>query len=383
MKLFKYNTVLLMMFGGLVGAGMAYATPSAPTPGPSVGHRPVVTGLVLGVVDAGGIYKGDMTLSSTSLKPGEGIGLFNAAGGPNGMDVDGDLDKAGAHCVWYRVDTNGVETVVQDPGPNDRNCSYTIQSGDVGHKIKNVITIFSDQDSATQKGYTLNPIASMPVETVSANSVTWNLVPLTIEVNGKTHPGDAGFPTSGFSQATFKLAGMPATGTTWTSSHANVAVTPDGQVTFNDVVSGPVTIKGESTSGLKAEYTFTLNRWFTGFGQMKLNFADAEAYCQNRGEEIAKQDRANASDHPDRPGKSMVSEWGNMAHYTAGSNIVATTSYHPYEGQWARAKMNGTYQDRVVLHLQVHTYTTWWSTKPYFESVESKIPRYVMCERTL
>ncbi|MEG0171507.1 MAG: hypothetical protein RR774_05805, partial [Acinetobacter sp.] len=149
----------------------AYATPSAPTPGPSVGHRPVVTGLILGASDVGGIYKGDMTLSSTSLKPGEGISLASAAGGPNGMDVDGDLDKFGAHCVWYRVDNQGVETVVKDPGPNDRNCSYTIQASDAGFKIKNVITIFSDQDVATQKGYTLNPIGSMPVETVSANNV--------------------------------------------------------------------------------------------------------------------------------------------------------------------------------------------------------------------
>lgn len=376
MKLFKYNTVLLlMMFGGLVGAGMAYATPSAPTPGPSVGHRPVVTGLVLGASDAGGIYKGDMTLSSTSLKPGEGIGLFNAAGGPNAMDVDGDLDKAGAHCVWYRVDTNGVETVVQDPGPNDRRCSYTIQSGDVGHKIKNVITIFSDQDSATQKGYTLNPIASMPVETVSANSVTWDLVPLRASLNGKIYAENTWFPTSGFSQATFSLIGMPVTGTTWTSSHANVAVTPGGRVTFNDVVSGPVTIKGESTSGLKAEYTFTLNRWYTGFGQMKLNYADAEAYCQNRGEILP--NSKTISRH--NPG-GMVYEWGNIAYYT-GSNIIATPVGTPAEGQWGWFPVNST-TSPGALHLQLGGYTSWFHDKALQET-EEKRPRYVMCERTL
>lgn len=287
MKLFKYNTVLLlMMFGGLVGAGMAYATTSAPTPGPSVGHRPVVTGLVLGASDAGGIYKGDMTLSSTSLKPGEGIGLASASGGPNAMDVDGDLDKFGAHCVWYRVDTQGVETVVQDPGTNDRRCGYTIQSGDVGHKIKNVITIFSDVDIATQKGFTLNPIASMPVETVSANSVT-PLVPKPfnrITVNGGREVSHASFPVTGFKGAKFTLhADDIALNYIWTTDNQNVSVLADsGDVVINDkTVNEDITITAVSKNNNNAShsYKFRIEKWITHSGNVRMDFPATRTYC--------------------------------------------------------------------------------------------------------
>lgn len=284
MKLFKYNTILLlMMFGGLAAAG-AYATPSAPTRGPSVGHRPVITGLILGASDAGGIYKGDMTLSSTSLKPGEGIGLFSAAGGPNAMDVDEDLDKAGAHCVWYRVDTQGVETVARDPGPNDRNCSYTIQSGDVGHRIKNVITIFSDQDIATQKGFTLNPIASMPVETVSANSVEVLLKPFNrITVNGGREVSHASFPVTGFKGAKFTLhADDVASNYIWESDNKNVSVIANsGDVIFNNkTISEDVTIKAVSKNNNANHYfTFRVKKWITHSGNVKMDFPATRTYC--------------------------------------------------------------------------------------------------------
>lgn len=158
-----------MMCGSLVTTGVVFATTSLPTLGPSVGHRPDVINLKLVTGNA------DITSASAMLYPGANINLLDVAGGPNGMDVDGDLDKAGAHCVWYKVDTNGVETVVKDPGPNDRTCFYTMQASDIGFKIKNTITIFSDQDNATAKGYVLNPIASLPINTVSHNEVTPHL----------------------------------------------------------------------------------------------------------------------------------------------------------------------------------------------------------------
>lgn len=164
-----YSTVI-----SLVTASYAYGIESQVTPGPSVGHRPVITGLILGT--GNGVGGGNITLNTTNLRVGEAVGLLSAAGGPSSMDADGDLDKAGAHCVWYRVDPNtNAETVIKDPGPTDRNCHYVIQASDVGFKIKNTITIFSDQDIATKKGYTLNPIASLPVDTVSANIASSSL----------------------------------------------------------------------------------------------------------------------------------------------------------------------------------------------------------------
>ncbi|EHM1654535.1 hypothetical protein KDR40_004862 [Salmonella enterica subsp. enterica serovar Saintpaul] len=160
----RYSYVLLFTaVVGLAAAGQVNATESPATPGPSVGHRPVTSGLIL---SANG---NDITSAATSLKVGDVIGLASAYGD----DKDGDADKAGAYCVWYRVDPNtGTETEAKKPVATDRNCHYTVQSADAGFKIKNTITIFSDQDIATANGFTINPIDSWPVDTISANVVT-------------------------------------------------------------------------------------------------------------------------------------------------------------------------------------------------------------------
>jgi len=282
MTLFNYNTIMLLgLFGGLCITSFAYATTSAPASGPSVGHRPVVTNLKLGT------NAGDITSSSTTLNPGDVINLTDAAGGPNGMDVDGDLDKAGAHCVWYRVDTNGVETVARDPGPNDRNCIYTIQTGDAGHKIKNVITLFSDQDSATQKGYTLNPTASMPVTTVSNGVVSGKFKSLTYN---KKHTIEPRYfhvkPNPAFVKAKFTYDTHESpTEYIWQSSNPSVmSVSSTGEVTIQRDFSQPVTITATSkkTGAILSDTKNDLSNWIES-ARVEMNYADAKNYCQSKG----------------------------------------------------------------------------------------------------
>ncbi|MDQ4429030.1 hypothetical protein PKO51_06525 [Yokenella regensburgei] len=150
----------------LLMADSTFAVESSVTPGPSVGHRPVTTRLILGNSST---PSENITNSKTILKVGDTILLKSAVGD----DADGDIDKGGAYCVWYRVDPiTSIAVVAKDPGPADRSCSYTIQTADVGFKIKNTIKIYSDQDVATAKGYTINPIESWPVDTISANIVS-------------------------------------------------------------------------------------------------------------------------------------------------------------------------------------------------------------------
>lgn len=279
MKLFKYNIFSLMIiFIWLVSATNAYAIPSAPTPGPSVGHRPIVTDLVIGARSAGGA-QADITLPSTSLVPGDFLYLARASGGPNAADIDGDLDKIGAHCVWYKVHTDGTSTVAQDPGPNDRICQYTIQTSDIGFKIKNVIRIFSDQDVATQKGYTLNPIDSLPVETVSAAVVGQSILPFQYKGLYESKYGyvDVGsmaqFKTM-IKDGTFMLGNsMDSSGYVesmgadfvWTSSDPSSLQVSDGLITVKDLPAGPVIIRAENTSsGITYEYTVLRpKQWFT------------------------------------------------------------------------------------------------------------------------
>ena len=104
---------------GLLSINQTYALESAMTSGPSVGHRPVINGLVLGTA------RGDISQNTVPLYVGD---VISRTGGTI-TDVDGDPVEAGEYCVWYRVEPNtNMETVVKDPGATDRSCEYTLQT---------------------------------------------------------------------------------------------------------------------------------------------------------------------------------------------------------------------------------------------------------------
>lgn len=335
MRLFKYKTILLLsLFGGLCASSIAYAITSTPTLGPSVGHRPVVTDLVLASP------AGDITLAATALKPGDTIGLASVSGGSgnNSMDIDGDKDKAGAHCVWYRVDPNGISTVVKDPGPNDHNCTYTIQTGDIGHKIKNVITILSDQDVATQKGYMLNPIESLPVETISASAV--GTVVLPFQYKGINERGGyldvksmAQFKTM-IREGSFKLGdSIDALGYVqsmgadfvWTSSDPSSLDVNHGVVTVLKIPKGDVVIRAKnSSSGITYEYSVSRpQKWFASvWWEPSVTFPptalpEAIDECLTRGRRLPKaSELLDPSEGMAINGK-LVNEW-SFGHTTNG-----------------------------------------------------------------
>lgn len=254
----------------LLASGESSAIQSQPTPSPSVGHRPVTTGLVLGTGN------GDITVNTTNLNVGETIGLVAVSGN----DADDDTVKAGANCVWYRVDPNtNAETVAKDPGGADRNCHYTLQAADVGFKIKNVIKIFSDQDIATAKGFTINPIDSWPVETISNNEVQPIAIPFPATTNLNTHVNphtfslNSGFPWTAFESARFtiQVEGNASNNTQydWSSSQPTWAsVDANGVVRFTTKPSSAtktVTIRATLKTDKSIVYSkdFTLSRWWT------------------------------------------------------------------------------------------------------------------------
>jgi len=78
----------------------------------------------------------------------------------------------------------------------------------------------------------------------------------------------AGFPTTGFDGAKFKLnlpAGIQTGDFTWSSSDNNAVSVNAGEVTLNSTTHGTVTIKAAPNSGNgdTYSYTFTVQHWFT------------------------------------------------------------------------------------------------------------------------
>lgn len=348
MTQFKYPHFLLgSVVAGLWFAGEAYATQSPVTPGPSVGHRPVMTNLVLATKV--GPANGVITDSTAILSVGSTIESLSVAGSPSGVDVDGDEDKAGAYCVWYKVPAGGgTPVLIQDNGPTDRSCQYTIQMSDVGFHIQNIIKIYSDADIAAAKGYTINPIESIATETLSATAVaapyikglrTTTDLPSNIAGKAWTHNEKDGFPTIGYVGAAFKMLIDNGTGTlmnsqyTWQSSNTDeVSVDNDGNIIINKAPSGEISITATPSVGGVITYRFKIRDWFinagypVSFSQMK-GWESYGCIIPHGGTGLATQAQmtpaTKVGEYPNKPGMGTIfGEWGS-----GGSGLWTSSNF--------------------------------------------------------
>lgn len=366
MTQFKYPHFLLgIVVAGLWFAGDVYATQSLPTLGPSVGHRPVMTNLVLATKV--GPANGVITDSAAILSVGSTIELLSAAGSPSGVDVDGDKDKAGAYCVWYKVPAGGgTPVLIQDNGPTDRSCQYTIQMSDVGFHIQNISKIYSDADIAAAKGYTINPIESIATETLSATAVAAPYIKgLRTNTNQSwTHNEKDGFPTIGYDGAAFKMLIDNGTGTlmnsqyTWQSSNTSeVSVDNDGNIIINKAPSGEISITATPSVGGVITYRFKIRDWFinagypVGFTQMQ-GWESYGCITPHGGTGLATQAQmtpaTKVGEYPNKPGIGTIfGEWG------AGGPGLWTHS-PPTNAVWTK--------ERSVVNLQSGNLLNNWST---------------------
>lgn len=336
-KQMKYPHVLLCgTVISLLAASCAYAVESPVTPGPSVGHRPVITGLVLGT------DRGDMSQSAVPLYVGE---VLRRTGGTID-DADGDPVEKEEYCTWYKVDPNTQAEVTIATG---RPCEYTIQSGDVGFKIKSVIKVTSDAAAAFAKGVRLNPDESWPVEVVSNNAViapTPIPFPSTTTLNTHINPHiyalRSTFPNSGFTHAEFtiQVEGNASNNSAYdwkTSQPSWTSVDASGVVKFTakpTASTNTVRITASSKSDKSIVYIkdFTINRWFTNNGRTVMTWAQQRSFCSTpRGLAINGVLGGNytgpntLTTRGTRKG-ALWSEWGNWSRY-AGSGFEVGQYY--------------------------------------------------------
>lgn len=327
----QYSLLAVAVAGFLV-TGKAYATQSPPTPGPSVGHRPVLTNLTLGTGKGAG--NGVITDPAASFGMGDTIRLLSAVG----TDADGDPDKAGAYCVWYKVPAGGgTPVLVKDPGPADRDCKYTIQPGDIGFHIQNSIKIYSDPDLAAAKKYTINPVDSIATETLSATAVT---TPYIKGLKTKkrtdfssstswTHSESDRFPSTGYAGAEFQMLIDNGAGTLinnlykWqSSSTAEMSVDANGNITLIKPPSGELSVTATpGFGGAEFNYRFRIRDWFVSYGgnapfTQANSWATGQCITQLGGTGPATQAQLtpakNIGDYPDKPSMgSLFGEWGS------------------------------------------------------------------------
>lgn len=311
---------------GLLAAGMVHATLSPATSGPSVGHRPVLSAKKVNISGNAIEDKG------TILGVGDKITLAE----PAGSDKDGDAIKKGAKCVWYKAPVDGKPPVlVKDPGETDRSCEYTIQSSDIGFKIKNSIQIFSDEDVATASGVTVNPVESLTVNIESANSVNSYISTSVLGLGRFLGPPSmtnfaynnrTGLLKNIFIGARFvPLYGPYLTLSNYQSHTDGVFINSDGWAEIAKVPAGTITITGRDANGFIIRFTSIKPQKlfeFIGVRNTVISLQNAKASCVAKGMRLASLDDLVRSDYSEPVNGRFFEEW----HLTT-DNYILTNRY--------------------------------------------------------
>ncbi len=184
------------------------------------------------------------------------------------------------------------------------------------------------------------------IETLTATTETTFIAMknLDVTVGDTTFDGDAGFPTTGFVGAAFKVnSGGDNSLYDWSSSApALVSVSGEGVVTFNAVFpTGTPAITISATpkgGGSPLSYSFRVNQWFINNNGVALNRADAATYCANAGyTTVSSSQVTNAIvwGMGTRAMGNLWSEWGDFNNYNV-------PGWEPAEFFWLSDNYNAT-----------------------------------------
>ncbi|EIP0297678.1 hypothetical protein LRN22_004167 [Salmonella enterica] len=268
-----------------------------------------------------GPSNGDITLPMTLMHSGMTIRMLNIVS----RDADGDPLQNGAYCVWFGVPPNGSgkPILLKDPGPSDRDCSYKITDNDVGLLIRNVMIVFTNVKATSLNGYTANPVASIPVDTISSRSVRIPNRITRIEANGYAFTPDAGFPTTGFKDASFRIVlSVANTLYDWSSDVSWVTVSQEGVVKlgWGNSSNGMVTITATPKKGSPGEefgqltYRFVLKSWFHSQSGQAMNWAKADDFCKRSGFTLPTLEQIKGTPGTGNGNRGVIgglwSEWG-------------------------------------------------------------------------
>jgi hypothetical protein len=148
--------------------------------------------------------------------------------------------------------------------------------------------------------------------------------------NPATFPIDAGFPTTAFAGAKFKL-NMSTTnaGYSFTSSDAvDAPVDNTGIITINDKPAGEVTITASKTGEADFEYKFTIEEFYSLDGVV--NFVPAMDVCPNKGLTLPSPNQLSNGIENARLVGNILNEWGFMGNQgwvlEEGRNALFTNS---------------------------------------------------------
>lgn len=173
-------------------------------------------------------------------------------------------------------------------------------------------------------------------------------------INPENFSANSGFPTTGFTGATFTVNTRAAPSDyNWTvkaggnSNPSWLSVEPaTGIVTFNSRPSSAEKtveiVATPKTGGQPLGYRFTVDRWFISHGATRMNWNDADTFCRNTpGYRLpARADVTDVTGGPEngRRGTGRLwTEWGDLTRYP-GFGLTGTG----YAGTWMSESYNSS-----------------------------------------
>lgn len=233
-------------------------------------------------------------------------------------DEDGDsglhaiIDVAQANLTWYR---NGIPLTANQLKTMLGN--YVTQNDELMLEVSAPVTVSSVTGLPTTAGpvfysnqYSLKgPLRYSPA--IFAGMQTFAL--------------DSGFPSTGFINAQFDIL-MDGTSVTANSNfiwevNANwLSINSNGRITFErkPASSESRTVSVKATNKQNGEiwtWPFTIENWFTGYANERLNWGDASNFCNAQGQRLA--ERAELTNGYNIRGiGSLFAEWGSLNRYS-------------------------------------------------------------------
>ena len=316
-----------------------------------VGHQPIVNQTVIftasngatvttviGTTDTDGIATARLTSTTVGISnvtasvngSSQSVPITFIADSTTAQIADVDFTVAGGTVANGEV-TNALSATVKDANGNavpNVDVTFAVTTGDATPRSQTVQTGVNGVATATLVSLVAGDnavTATVGSHTATAKTSNFVVVPpmTSVLVNGTTFAVDKGFPTTGFTGAHFTLI-VPgaASDYTWSSSANWAPVDSSGKVSFTAKGNlSPVTITATPTGGgTPRTYTFTVQSWFTNNGNIRMNWADASAFCtDNRLKQpghLQLVNKTNAQATRQAGNNVLWSEWGVMGYYT-------------------------------------------------------------------
>lgn len=347
------NGVIIALALGL-SAQLAVANMSNSTSGRIHGRAPTVTGNIQILNPGGATAVTDNQSVNPSAKPNQ-FTLSTNYSGLTVTDLDGDTGLT-------KTVNPAQSTLSWKHGSTTLTTAQLSQSFSPGWEGETLQVIGSATVTASSS-------SGIPRSNVTNISTIYKIVvpglPWSYLVNNQSFTPDSGFPTTGFTGATYQIIASsvennskfdwiitPASAASWVTVSSSGVVKYTGTATSNNKTY-TVTAKNKISGIARVVKTTTLARWYiVAPAAAPYDLPSVKAFCQGKGSTLATVEQLTNAAKPAAAGRTtsgtraagsnaLWSQWGSMRYYM--SSVPSGSNFY----SWTNSQYDANNQDSV------------------------------------